>query len=139
MSDPSAAIPDLFDPEDFKISEQPPPILYEYMVADRIDGVLEQGMVRFTHLLDTNDSFEVRKTFRRFAGPKLIKIMPRAIRAMVTPEYMEKELRSNLAERGIQVPTSQVKEMFRQQFGLSLDNCMRSQMSEFVDKFSRWY
>ncbi|TZG36532.1 hypothetical protein [Agrobacterium sp. B1(2019)] len=82
MSDPSAAIPDLFDPEDPKLSEPPPPTLYKYMVAERIDGVLEQGMVRFTHLLDTNDSFEVQKTFRRFAGPKLIKIMQGAISAM---------------------------------------------------------
>lgn len=41
MSDPSAAIPDLLDPEDFKLSEPPPSTLYKYMVADCIDGVLE--------------------------------------------------------------------------------------------------
>ncbi|MGP4675093.1 hypothetical protein [Agrobacterium pusense] len=44
-------------------------------------------------------------------------------------------MQSKLAGHGIQVPYAQAKEMFLQQFGMSLEDVMRSQMSEFVDKF----
>jgi hypothetical protein len=47
----------------------PPPVLYKYVAPDRID-VLERSRIRFTPLLGTNDLFEVRQTFRQFAGPK---------------------------------------------------------------------
>lgn len=86
----------VFKPEDFELSEAPPARLYKYMIADRVPDVLEGGMVRFTHLLDTNDSFEVRKTFKRFAGPKLISIMMGAVTSAFTPEYFDEQLSQQL-------------------------------------------
>ncbi|MBY2916173.1 DUF2971 domain-containing protein [Rhizobium leguminosarum] len=132
MSDYSADLPNIFNPEDFKFSEPPPPVLYKYMITERVDDVLERNMVRFTHLVDTNDSFEVRKTFRRFAGPKLIKMMKGAVSNMFTPAFIERELKSKMAERGIDLPYAQVKEMFRQQFGMSIEDLLQSQMRGIV-------
>ncbi|WHO24096.1 DUF2971 domain-containing protein [Agrobacterium tumefaciens] len=125
----------VFKPEDFELSEAPPARLYKYMIADRVPDVLEGGMVRFTHLLDTNDSFEVRKTFKRFAGPKLISIMKGAVTSAFTPEYFDQQLNEQLSQRGINMPLAQVKAMIRQQFGMSVEDYMRSQMGGFVDMF----
>jgi len=125
----------VFKPEDFELSDAPPARLYKYMIADRVTDVLEGGMVRFTHLLDTNDSFEVRKTFKRFAGPKLISIMKGAVTSAFTPEYFDQQLNEQLSQRGINIPLAQVKAMIRQQFGMSVEDYMRSQMGGFVDMF----
>lgn len=35
----------------------------------------EGGTVRFTPLLDTNDTFEVRSTFDKLAGPKMLSML----------------------------------------------------------------
>lgn len=136
MPDVKPTIPDLFNPEDFKLSEPPPPVLYKYMVADRVADVLDGCMVRFTHLLDTNDSFEVRKTFRRFAGPKFMEMMKGAALAAMTPEYIDKQIQRNLAEAGLNIPITLVREILKQKHGMSIEEFMRSQMGGFIDMFS---
>ncbi|MBY3048406.1 DUF2971 domain-containing protein [Rhizobium laguerreae] len=136
MFDSKPTIPDPFKPEDFKLSEPPPAILYKYMVADRVADVLEGGMVRFTHLLDTNDSFEVRKTFRRFAGPKFLEMMNGAALAAMTPDYIDQQIQRHLAEAGIDLPTALVREMLKQQHGMSIEEFMRSQMGGLIDMFA---
>jgi len=136
MSDVMPTIPDLFKPEDFKLSDPPPPVLYKYMVAERVADVLEGGMVRFTHLLDTNDSFEVRKTFRRFAGPKFIAMMRGATLAAITPDYIDQQIQRSLAEAGLNIPITLVREMLKQQYGISVEQLMQSQMNAFVETFS---
>ncbi|MBZ9940167.1 DUF2971 domain-containing protein [Mesorhizobium sp. BR1-1-13] len=129
-------IPDLFRPEDFKLSEPPPPVLYKYMVADRVADVLDGGMVRFTHLLDTNDSFEVRKTFRRFAGPKFIELMKGAALAAITPAYIDQHIQQKLDEAGLNIPVAHVREMLKEQSGMSIEEFMRSQMGGFINMFA---
>lgn len=129
-------IPDLFKPEDFKLSEPPPPVLYKYMVAERVADVLDGGMVRFTHLLDTNDSFEVRKTFRRFAGPKFTEMMKGAALAAMTPNYIDHQIQRSLAEAGLNIPITLVKEMLKQTHGMSIEDVMRTQMGSVIDMFS---
>ena len=121
-----------FKPEDFKISEPPPPVLYKYMVADRIADVLEGGMVRFTYLLDTNDSFEVRKTFRRFAGPRFNELIMQAALAKMTPEYIDQIIQKMLAEAGINIPISLAREIVKQKYGKSVEELMNSQMHTAV-------
>lgn len=136
MPDVKPTISELFKPEDFKLSEPPPPVLYKYMVADRIGDVLDGGMVRFTHLLDTNDSFEVRKTFRRFAGPKFREMMKGAALAAITPEYIDQLMQQKLAEAGLNIRIAVVRKMVKQKYGMSIDDFMRSQMGGFVEMFS---
>ena len=125
-----------FKPDDFKLSEPPPAVLYKYMVAERVDDVLEGGMVRFTHLLDTNDSFEVRKTFKRFAGPRLNDLIMRAALAALTPDYVDQQIQRRLAEAGLNMPTALVREMIRQRYGMSAEEFLKSQMGGLVGMFS---
>jgi DUF2971 family protein len=54
---------------DYDEPSPPPATLYKYVTPQRID-VLENGCIRFTPLLGTNDPFEVRQTFDRIAGPR---------------------------------------------------------------------
>lgn len=61
-----------FDLDDFDNPPPPPRFLYKYLSAERVGNVLEGGTVRFTPLINTNDTFEVRSTFEKLAGPKFI-------------------------------------------------------------------
>lgn len=128
--------PPAFSFDDLPESEPPPPYLYKYMVAERVSDVLGGGMVRFTHLLDTNDTFEVRKTFRQFAGPKFIDLMTRATHSFVTPEYVSRQMQRALAEKGIRVRVPQARKIFKKKFGLSVDKFMRTQMVDIMGPFA---
>ncbi|KKB10082.1 hypothetical protein VE26_09900 [Devosia chinhatensis] len=118
------------------MSENPPAVLYKYLVADRVSDVLDAGMVRFTHLLDTNDSFEVRKTFRRFAGPKLNELIMRAASEALTPEYVDQQIQENLAKAGVKLPTALVRQVLEQRFGMSVKELMKSHLGMLVGSFS---
>lgn len=48
---------------------EPPARLYKFLPRARVD-VVENLRIRFTPLLSTNDIFEVRRTFKKFAGPR---------------------------------------------------------------------
>jgi hypothetical protein len=136
MSDPKSTIPGRFRPEDFNPSGPPPPVLYKYMVAERVADVLEGGMVRFTHLLDTNDPFEVRKTFRRFAGPKFSKVMTDLALAAMTREHIDAKIRETLNEAGVDIPISAARAMLEQQYGMSIEAVMQAHMAELVEMFA---
>ncbi|WP_112664498.1 DUF2971 domain-containing protein [Microvirga flavescens] len=56
--------------KDFPESPASPDTLYKYVVPERVD-VLEGLHIRFSPLLATNDDFEVRRTFRELAGPRM--------------------------------------------------------------------
>ncbi len=47
-----------------------PALVYKYVAPERTD-ILENGCIRFTPPLNTNDLFEVRQTFDMLAGPKM--------------------------------------------------------------------
>lgn len=49
-----------FDLDDFDNPPSQPRYLYKYLSAERVGNVLEGGTVRFTPLMNTNDTFEVR-------------------------------------------------------------------------------
>lgn len=125
-----------FKLEDFKLSDPPPALLFKYMAADRVYDVLGGGMVRFTHLLDTNDSFEVRKTFQRFAGPKLVELLTTATQNAITPEYIDQCIQRNLDEAGIDLPVSVVREVLQQQHQVTLEDALKELMGGFVEMFT---
>lgn len=128
---------DLLKPEDFGALETPPPpLLYKYMSADRITDVLEGGMVRFTHLLNTNDSFEVRKTFKTFAGPRLKELMRIALEMAMTPAHIEKKIKEKIAERGLRMSTVEVRKMLEKQAGVSIEQALRMQATPLIEMFA---
>ncbi|WP_172717247.1 hypothetical protein [Neorhizobium sp. T6_25] len=53
----------------------PPASLYKYLAPERITDVLETATFKFTRMANTNDIFEVRKTFERIAGPRFKELM----------------------------------------------------------------
>lgn len=65
----------IFDPDDFDSPPPPPRFLYKYLSAERVGNVLEDGTVRFTPLMKTNDTFEVRSTSENLAGPNFIAML----------------------------------------------------------------
>ena len=64
-----------FDLDDFDNPPPPPRYLFKNLSAKRVGNVLEGGTVRFTPLMNTNDTFEVRSTFEKLAGPKFIAML----------------------------------------------------------------
>ena len=93
-------------------------------------------MLRFTHLLDTNDSFEVRKTFKRFAGPKFNVIMKEAAQNVINAEYIDNNIQKTLTEAGLNIPTSFVREILKNRYGAPIEDVIRSSLKDFVDIFS---
>jgi len=132
MTDQVRSFDSFFKPEDFKLSDPPPPVLYKYMVAERVADVLERGTVRFTHLVDTNDSFEVRKTFRRFAGPKFITMMKKAALSRISSDYIDQRIRLELKKRGLSIPLLFARKLLEQQNGMPVEEFLRSQMDDLI-------
>lgn len=78
---------DTFSLDDFDDPPPPPRFLYKYLSAERVGNVLEGGTVRFTPLMNTNDSFEVRATFDKVAGPKFLSMLKGQIDALWSREF----------------------------------------------------
>lgn len=136
MSSEISGLQDLLDLEEFgAVDNPPPPVLYKYMISDRIDDVLEKGKIRFTHLVNTNDSFEIRKTFKSFTGPKFKKLIMRAAEIAGTNEFIEDHLKNLIAEHKLHLTTKEVRALLETQAGISIEDMLRVQMKPFLDLF----
>ena len=92
----------------------PPDVLYKYVGPDRVD-VLEGLRIRFSPLLATNDDFEVRRTFKQLAGPR----MTGAFAHEVMRLDIDARLSELLAEHGINEQARPlVLALLRQRFGV---------------------
>ena len=69
-----------------------PILLYKYLSDERVEDVLGNGRVRFTPLSNTNDLFEVRAPFKKFAGQILIKTIKDANRKSLEEDNYNKLL-----------------------------------------------
>lgn len=74
----------------------PPPILYKYLSPERVSDVLETQTVKFTKLANTNDDFEVRRTFKRMAGSRFEKMFDQLKAEITEKEVFEKQLDEKL-------------------------------------------
>ena len=75
---------------------KPPSILYKYLSDERVKDVLGNGSVRFTPLSNTNDLFEVRASFKIFAGTNLIKRFEDAMqRVLSNPNFSDTILKDS--------------------------------------------
>ena len=76
-----------------KLEERPspPPKLYKYVVPARTD-VLIGSSIRFTPLLNTNDTFEVRQTFDLVAGDKMRALFEEQLEEVDPQEQLDEAL-----------------------------------------------
>jgi len=138
MPNSTSGRPDVLNLDDFGAANNPPPaFLYKDMVAERIDDVLENGKVRFTHLLNTNDSFEIRKTFKSFTGPKFTQLMLKAVDIAATNEAIDELIERNIAESNLPLTTAEARALIELQTGLSLQDALREQIKPMLELMTR--
>ncbi len=115
---------DRFDAE----RPKPPPLLYKYVVPDRVD-VLDGAAIRFTPPLNTNDIFEVRQSFDLIMGPK----MEAYFKEIAADSDYEDPLREALDEEGLGfVSHGEAKAFFAHITGENVETALRKQMNEFL-------
>lgn len=120
--------------EDFGSSPPPPRRLYKYLSAERVENVLAGSTVRFTPLLNTNDSFEVRSTFHRFAGPRFLSMLAEQMDEMSGEEYVNARLMEVLQEAGrSDVTLEDAKQFLERQYGPQFLKELRAQMQLATD------
>lgn len=125
---------DTLSPEDFDSPSPPPRFLYKYLSAERVGNVLEEGTIRFTPLLDTNDTFEVRSTFNKLAGPKLLAMLSEQMDNVLSKEAMLQMTEDMLKEHGLDfLPPEQILNMADLHYGGNLMGLMRVQMQNAID------
>jgi hypothetical protein len=125
-----------FEIDDFDNPPDPPRHLYKYLSADRIVNVLEGGTVRFTALLNTNDSFEVRSTFKKLAGPRFLKMLAEQMDDTVSEANIDAMIAEQLKEAGLGwFPKEVALQMIEAQHGGKFLAVLRAQMQTAVDTF----
>ena len=118
----------------FDRTSKPPPILYKYLSDELVENVLGNGSVRFTPLSNTNDTFEIRTTFKNFAGPKLIKMFEDADQIVLSDEVLNKLLEISfddlIKEQGIPLQNrDQLFEYFKNTRG---ENVKENAKNDFI-------
>lgn len=112
----------------------PPRFLYKYLSAERVGNVLEGGTVRFTPLLNTNDTFEVRSTFNTLAGPKMLAMLSEQMDNTLSEESVRKLTADALKENGLDfLPPELVLQIAEQHYGGNFKVLLREQMQQAVD------
>ncbi|WBU63613.1 DUF2971 domain-containing protein [Paracoccus aerodenitrificans] len=125
---------DTFSLDDFDNPPPPPRYLYKYLSAERVGNVLEGGTVRFTPLLDTNDTFEVRSTFDKLAGPKMLSMLAEQMDNTLSEESVRKLTADMLKENGLGfLPPDLALQIAEQHYGGNFMGMLRQQMQQAVD------
>lgn len=125
---------DTFSLDDFDNPPPPPRFLYKYLSAERVGNVLEEGTVRFTPLLDTNDTFEVRSTFDTLAGPKMLAMLSEQMDNILSKESVRKLVADTLKENGLGFLSPELAlQIAEQHYGGHFMGMLRAQMQQAVD------
>ena len=123
-----------FDLDDFDNPPPPPRYLYKYLSAERVGNVLAGGTVRFTPLMNTNDTFEVRSTFEKLAGPKFIAMLSEQMDTTVSEANVREMIAEELKKYGLGfLPPDVAIKLVEQQTGQNLLTTLRTQMQSAVD------
>jgi hypothetical protein len=123
-----------FSLDDFDETLPPPRFLYKYLSAERVENVLEGGTVRFTPLLDTNDTFEVRSTFDQLAGPKMQNMLFENMEKTLSEELVVKKIAGILRDSGLDMlPPEIAMKLAEQYYGRSIIDILRTQMQDAVN------
>lgn len=125
---------DTFSLDDFDNPPPPPRFLYKYLAAERVENVLEGGTVRFTPLLDTNDTFEVRSTFDNLAGPKMLAMLSEQMDNTLSEESMRKLTADMLKENGLDfLPPELALKIADHHSGGNFKDLVRAHMQKALD------
>ena len=125
-----------FDLDRFDNPPPPPSVLYKYLSPERIGSVLEGRTIRFTPLMNTNDSFEVRTTFRKLAGPKFVSMLEAQMDETSTGQQVGKLIEDELSKMSIPGLTpAAVRALFLAQSGQDLSKVLRAGMREITNNF----
>ena len=125
---------DTFNLNDFDNPPLPPRFLYKFLSAERVENVLEDGTVRFTPLLDTNDTFEVRSTFDKLAGPKMLAMLSEQMDETLSEQAMLQMSADILRQNGLNFLDPEfVLKLADEHYGGNLMGLMRSHMQNAVD------
>ena len=125
---------DTFSLDDFDNPPLPPRFLYKYLSAERVGNVLENGTVRFTPLLDTNDTFEVRSTFNTLAGPRMLAMLSEQMDNTLSKESVRKLIANTLKENGLGFLSPELAlQIAEQHYGSHFMAMLRAQMQQAVD------
>lgn len=93
-----------------------------------------QGTVRFTPLLNTNDSFEVRSTFRKLAGPRFLQMLAEQMETMLLEEHLDAKIAEYLQEAGLGWLSPQAaRQIVERQYGKQFTDLLRAQLQQLVD------
>ncbi|WP_374428718.1 DUF2971 domain-containing protein [Tabrizicola sp.] len=123
-----------FDINSFDDPPPPPKHLFKYLSVARIQNVLEQGTVRFTPLMNTNDSFEIRSTFKKFAGPRFLKMLGEQMDIATSEANFEAMLVEKMKEFGIDgVHPQAIIQMIEAQQGGDFLQLLRIQIQGTID------
>ena len=119
-------------------SSKPPPILYKYLSDTQVKNVLENGSVRFTHLSNTNDSFEIRANFKQMAGPKFSQMMIAVAHDVYKEDFYNEILEQTFStiqqQYGIKsLDREQVLKVFEKRTGIKLECFVRKQVFEMIE------
>lgn len=126
---------DAFSLDEFDNPPPPPRFLYKYLSVERVGNVLEDSTVRFTPLLNTNDTFEVRSTFETMAGPKMLAMLSEEMDKTLTEGSVRKLIANVLKENGLGfLPPDLALQIAEQHYGGHFMQMMRMQMQQAVDK-----
>jgi hypothetical protein len=114
--------------------QSPPNHLYKYLSKERIDSILKDRTVRFTPLVNTNDTFEIRSTFEKLAGPKLLLMLSDAMRDLLTEDSMINITDEVLKKDGSDFISATFALQFAEQlYGIKPTELVREHMRTIID------
>ncbi len=119
----------------------PPNSLFKYLAPERVGDVLESGNLKFTQMSNTNDIFEVRRTFERIAGPRFRELVAGIERDITTKPNLEASLIKKLSERLGRPPNRNERRAALSAFyKQGMDKQFREELalgaSQFADQFN---
>lgn len=118
--------------------ETPPSSLYKYLAPERVEDTLKAGNFKFTQMANTNDIFEVRKTFKRIAGPRFYQMIADMQSEMSSKEKLEARLVETLAKRMGRKPSrSERRTALAAFYREGMDKQFREQLAKGASDFAK--
>lgn len=112
-----------------------PTVLYKYLSAERIESVLVGRTIRFTPIINTNDTFEVRSTFHKLAGPKMLALFSTELDNILSDQSMHDLTAQILRETGLESLLPEWTLNFANRYhGGHLKERMRAFMQAVIDE-----
>lgn len=118
----------------------PPNSLFKYLAPERVSDVLGAGTLKFTQMSNTNDIFEVRKTFERIAGPRFRELIASIEGDLASKPTLEANIIKALSERLGRAPNRKerrtaLSEFYKQGKEKQFRDGLAFEASQLADQF----